>query len=279
MHIILDFLDYSSQTILVSIAGVLLVSTLPFWVLRFSHYHIDPLLWISCQLGFFLIHFGFSYSSALLVIISVEKLFALYFPFETKTICTVKIARRVSLVTGVLFAGFNAHFFYTGKKKSTEQGTYCTYGGPEKYLIIVLNIFGALYSYVPFVIIMLANFAIIYKFIKATLKTTRGRTESTNQALSKSATRGTGMLLTVSFAFIILTGPISIIHIWKEVPVLVKDIALVLHYLNHGINGILYCVAGTRFRNELKKMFVCRKDNHQQSFTRTTVLSSKSEST
>ena len=117
---------------------------------------------------------------------------------------------------------------------------------------------------------MLANFAIIYKFIKAKLKTTCGGTESTNQALSKSATRGTGMLLTVSFAFIILTGPISLIHIWKEVPVLAVDITVVLQYLNQGIKGILYCITGSRFRNELKKMFFCRKENYQRD-ARTTV--------
>ena len=215
-------------------------------------------------------YFGFSYSSVILVIISIEKFVALYFPFKTKTICTVSVARRVSLVTAVIFAGFNAQFIYIAKKKYTEHGTYCSYGGPEKYTVILMNIFGALYSYVPFVIIMLANFAIIYKFINAKLKTTRGGTESTNQALSKSATRGTGMLLTVSFAFIILTGPISLIYIWKEVPVLAVDITVVLQYLNHGINGILYCVTGSRFRNELKKMFLCRKENYQPD-VRTTV--------
>ena len=126
---------------------------------------------------------------------------------------------------------------------------------------------------------ILANFAIISKFINAKLKTIRGGTESTSQALSKSATRGTGMLLAVSFAFIILTGPISIIQIWKEVPLLVFDIMAVLQYLNHGINGILYCVTGSRFRNELKKMFGCKNKNHQRSFSRTTVFSTKSEST
>ena len=86
-------------------------------------------------------YFGFSYSSALLVIISIEKFFALHFPFRTKTICTVKIAKRVSLVTAVLFAGFNAQFIYIAKKKHNEQDTYCSYGGPEKYTVILLNIF------------------------------------------------------------------------------------------------------------------------------------------
>ena len=209
-------------------------------------------------------HFGFSYSSALLVIISMEKFFALQFPFRTKTICTVEMAKRVSFLTAILFAGFNAQFIYIAKKKYDGQGAYCSYDGLKKYRVILINIFRALYSYVPFVVIVLANFGIIYKFIKATLKATPGGTESTSQALSKSATRGTTMLLTVSFAFIFLTGPISIIHIWTNVPVLVVDITVVLQYLNHGVNGILYCVTGSRFRNQLKKLFVCVKENNQR---------------
>ena len=242
-----------------SFSGVLLIGAFPIWML--AHTQFNPLIWISCQLGFFLLHFGFSYSSALLVIITTEKCVALYFPFKTKTICTVIIARRVSLVTAVLFVAFNSQFFYFAKKITIERVTYCIDDIPENYVKIGFNIFGALYSYVPFAIIILANFAIIYKFIKATLKTTRSGTESTSQALSKSATRGTGMLLTVSFAFIILTGPISIFHLFlgKEYPNWIYEITVVLQYLNHGINGIPYCVTGSRFRNELKNMFVCKK--------------------
>ena len=260
---------------------MLLVGTFLVWVGSLTNYKFDLLIWISCELGYFLLHFGFSYSSVLLIIISTEKCFALYFPFKTMTFCTVKIARRVSLVTAVLHVALNSQFFYFSTKITNERGTHCEYYGEEKYLKVVFNIFSALYSYATFIIMSLANFAIIYKFIKAKLTTGQASTESTSQALSKSATRGTGMLLAVSFAFIILTGPISVLQLFieKQFPNWIFDIAHVLQNLNHGINGILYCVAGSRFRNELKKMFFCGKDNHQQSFTHTAVLSSKSEST
>ena len=45
-----------------------------------------------------------------------------------------------------------------------------------------------LYSFAPFVVMGLTNIAIIYKFMKAKMALKRG-TESTNQALSKSAMR------------------------------------------------------------------------------------------
>ena len=72
-----------------------------------TNLELDIFVWTGCGLGFFMMYFGFSSSSTLLVIISVEKCFALYFPFKTKTVCTVRTARRVSLVTVLIFVGFN----------------------------------------------------------------------------------------------------------------------------------------------------------------------------
>ena len=66
------------------------------------------------------------------------------------------------------------------------------------------------------------------------------------------------MLLTVSFMFIILTAPISIsLAISAKVHPIAHTVTSLLGYLNHGINGVLYCIVGSRFRNELKKVFCC----------------------
>ena len=214
-------------------------------------------------------YFGFNYSSALLVIISVEKLLALYFPFKTKTICTVRIARRVSLVTGVIFLAWDSQFVIMGEVATNIFGQkYCDYGNVSldysKLLWGILMNF--LYCYGPFAIMIFANFAIIYKFLMAKFRSRYGNTESTNQALSKSATRGTAMLLTISFSFMILTGPIVLLNsIWPEedYPELAFKISIILQYLNHAINGFLYCLSGSRFRNELKKMLAFQKrDSH-----------------
>ena len=106
-------------------------------------------------------------------------------------------------------------------------------------------------------------------------------TQSTDQALSKSAIKGTAMLLTVSFAFIILTGPIAIANAIYEnnIQILVFVATSTLEYLNHGMNCLLYCISGSRFRNELKKTLGCRKKpmNQPSGNTRSTsVLNSTS---
>ena len=233
-----------------------------------TNFQLDIFLWTGCGFGFFMMYFGFSSSSAFLVIISVEKFFAFYFPLKTKTVCTVSMARRVSLVTVLIFVGFNLQFLFIGKKFEDKFGEYCSYGYENVSKFYVDKLFGVvgpiLNSYGPFVIMILCNCAIVYKFMIVKWKNRRGNTESTSQALSKSATTGTAMLLTVSFAFIFLTAPIWIANaVWpySTIPYLIFKSVLPVQYLNHGINGILYCVIGSRFRNELMNLFRCGKND------------------
>ena len=215
---------------------------------------VDIFLWTGCGFGYFLGYFGQNYSSSLLVIISLEKFFALYFPLKTKTVCTVSMARRLSLVTAIIFIGFDLQYFFITKKFEDSFGEYCDYGNVSwKYLTILFSIVNAtLYSYLPFSIMTFTNVAIIYKFVSVKWRNRQGNTDSTSQALSKSATMGTAMLLIISFTFIILTSPILVANaVWPNstMPYLVFKILMTIQNLNHGINGILYCIVGSRFRN------------------------------
>ena len=102
-----------------------------------------------------------------------------------------------------------------------------------------------------------ANCLIVLKFMMAKWKNRHGGTESVSQALSKSAVRGSVMLLTVSFLFIVLTGPYAFAYsrIMGNPPIIVYCVTIILNYLNHSINGVLYCVSGSRFRQELRSLF------------------------
>ena len=123
------------------------------------------------------------------------------FPLKTKTVCTVKTAKRVTIVAAVVFVAFDSQFFFIIRK---HEKNYCEFiKVSESYIMIFNRIDAVLYSFAPFAIIVLLNIAIIYKFVKAKLETARaGITESTNQALSKSPMRGTAILITVSVTFI-----------------------------------------------------------------------------
>ena len=104
----------------------------------------------------------------------------------------------------------------------------------------------------------ITNFAIVFKFIRAKCNQSNA-TESTNQALAKSATRGTAMVVTVSVTFLILTAPTAVHLALPHVIQLQNNpryraFMNPLQYLNHSINGVLYCVVGSKFRMELVKI-------------------------
>ena len=224
------------------------------WVGLLTHWKINLFETINVCLSYFIFYFSVHYSSALLCIMSLEKFFAVYFPLRSRRICTVKTAKWVSGIAALIYAGFEFLLLIL-KKEDRNKGCLLS-RVPEHYKMIHSRIDAVLYSFGPFTVMVLANTAIIFKLLAAKLRSKRNGTESTNQALSKSAVKGTTMLITVSMMFIILTAPVAIsVSVWKEIPRLLYAIMETMRYTNHSINGVLYCASGSRFRAELLKTF------------------------
>ena len=217
---------------------------------------INPDTWTDCKMMLPLFFFCTQYSASLLIIMSAEKCFALYFPLQSKSICTVRTAKKISAVAAFLFFMFDVHIIFTRDEETDSNGvnTCIFVKDPQPYF----QTDALLASFIPWTVMFTANCFIILKFMIAKWKDRHGGTESVNQALSKSAVRGSVMLLTVSFSFIILTAPINIaFSITKDPPRLFYGVTVILQYLNHSINGVLYCITGSRFRQELMDLFKC----------------------
>ena len=215
---------------------------------------------------------------------SVEKCFALYFPLKTKNICMVKTAKWVTFFTALIFVVFDSQFFVISKAVENRYYKTCQYVRvPENYQDILNILSGILYSFGPFAIMATTNLAMIAKFAVAKCVSSDRSSESTNQALSKSASRGISMLITVSLMFIILTGPASVLYSITDYPNRLVSLSFyILANLNHGINGVLYCIVGTRFRNELMNTLCCRtrKSRHSTSLSNVkTTMTRLSETT
>ena len=162
---------------------------------------------------------------------------------------------------GVIVAACNIlHFFDSESHVTKSNGRHvCIFINDYQRISQIMD--SVLYSFGPFVSMFVANFAIVFKFLKAKCKS--NCTESTNQALVKAATRGTMMVVTVSVTFLILTAPTAVDQAVLHVIHLASDpmyqlFMNVTQYLNHSINGLLYCLVGSRFRNEFLKI-LCRK--------------------
>ena len=196
---------------------------------------------------------------------SLEKCFAVYFPLRSKTVCTVRIAKWTTGVVGIVLAAFNVINFFSESDFIESLNQYrCSYIFLDPNVIFVLNtVNSVLYSFGPFAIMFITNFAIVFKFMRAKCKS--NSTESTNQALAKFATRGTTMVVTVSITFLILTAPTAVnLALWVNIKLsynpLYRAFMIFTQYLNHSINGVLYCIVGSKFRNELLKLLFCRKE-------------------
>ena len=197
----------------------------------------------------------------LLVLMSVEKCFAVYFPLKSKTICTVKTSKWATGIVDVILAGYDSMYFVALDTIIKPSGNKdCVLNG--KYMIALWSVDSVLYSFGPLALMLTTNIAIVFKFMTAKCKTTN-ETESTNKALAKSATKGTAMVVIVSVTFLLLNTPEGLRN---AVPSLaLEEISWYrvfmnfTSYLNHSLNGVLYCIVGTRFRLELSKLFVCKK--------------------
>ena len=196
---------------------------------------------------------------------SIEKFFALYFPLKSKLVCTVNTAKWVCGISAVLYGAYNSPLIILSKRVEMYGYVYCDVH--EGYWAIFRLTDSVLYAFGPFSIMIIINSAIVIKFMLARRRNTQGGTQSTSQALSKVATRGTAMLVTVSVMFILLTGPLAMgttleMQFHPMVQILVFTVP---QYLNHSINAVLYSIVGTRFRTELMKVLCYCKLNGSNS--------------
>ena len=247
------------------IAVVLWSGCFGYWLIYLTRRQVDPRHWTDCKLYYFMLYFGRSYSSMLLVLMAIEKCFAVYFPLKAKTVCTVRTAKWTTVVVGVVLTAYNANnLFLESRFVKLYDRHFCLFMDyfDRNAVMALTTVDSVLYSFGPFVLMFITNFAMVFKFMRAKCK--RYSTESTIQALSKSATRGTAMVLTVSVTFIILTAPTAVdLALWlgnRFSTNLVYDVVMTFaQFLNHSINGILYCIVGSKFRNEFLKLLCAKK--------------------
>ena len=244
------------------------------WIGYLTRWTVNPIQWTECKLAHFFNYFFRHYSSSLLVVMSIEKFYALYFPLKSKSVCTVKTAKWITGLLALLFFGYDVQYLVLYKKEAIDGVDSCLIPN-RMYFRILDRIDSILYSFGTFTVMLLVNCAIIAKFMRAKCQNMmQNSTESTSQALNKYATKGTAMVVTVSVTFIVLTAPVAIDQALgrKLTPNPVYFAFMVLmQFLNHSINGVLYCIVGTKFREELLKLFKCRKTTTDANYQISTV--------
>lgn len=160
----------------------------------------------------------------------------------------------------------------------TKKVTYVCNVSYEKYPFYFKNFYtkwdiyhAVIYGALPFILVFTSNIIIIAKLIKRHRKMIKYK--DTNRKLLDPKAGGdplikpfqlTFMLLTVSFAFLILTSPISIYmafiygnikSVRESKRELIKVILRYIAYFNNAINFYIYLTTSSEFRRELSILF------------------------
>ena len=196
----------------------------------------------------------------------------------------------VSFVMLVVLLFYNGHILWTIALRPDGEASYkCSSEDNNYFMSTVFPVMKLLsYCVVPFFIVLLLNAAIIIRISKSKNVPLLNRSVTFKGTCTSHQNRITGMLLTVSITWLLLTGPFTIWSLVPNNPVttsskaqsfLIKTICFTLMYLNHSINFYLYCLTGARFRRQLREM-LCKNpfrhltDTHPVSRRRSTMKTS-----
>ena len=148
-------------------------------------------------------------ASWIITLLSVERFLAIYFPLRTKTLTSNTKEIVTMIITAIIMAALNLHFFWTYEIIQGRYSKYC--GSVSKYSVFLkeywLWISLAFYSLIPFIILISTSTAIILKIVHSNYV----RRQSMNQKDGGvKLTSITLTLLSVSFVFLLTTGPVVI---------------------------------------------------------------------
>ncbi len=258
-----------------------IVSLLPlteYFLFLWSVDSISINVW-ACNIISYLMRLSKTTSAWLLVFISIERCVGIYLPHKAKVLITNKRARVAFALLFIILMFVYSPVLVLFKTKIKydifRNRYYPDCSKTTKYVPQYKEIFPwletILYSFAPFILLGCLNIAICIRLLK--VRQDRQATLASDSKSDSNMAGLTAMLLLTSFSFIVLTLPDTIYYLLKTyIGFSSKDpghslyikmkpfraMAFILHQLNHGINFVLYCMSGKRFRSEVKAMFCGR---------------------
>ncbi|KAK6180134.1 hypothetical protein SNE40_012339 [Patella caerulea] len=228
---------------------------------------------VVCNLLSFLFYFSIHSGALLIVAMTFERYIVVKYPLKAAGWVTKTRTKRIILTVGVLSFLINIPQGTMRKIQFiAEKGEMgCFYEG-ESNVFFFTKIYpwidAIVYCFIPVSSLFILNILIIKNLKNSKLNLN----DCTNRqsAINKQQKQITIMLILVSVAFLVLTGPIGamlVIQRYLWIPKTPGDLAdyRLIHAVidnmmlsNHALNFIIYVVSGQKFRQQLKKI-VCRR--------------------
>ena len=236
---------------------VLWVSCFKTWIRRLTGYELMHHSVTTCKLINILFLSSCYLASWTIVLMTIERFLAVWYPLRHKSIWSLRQTRMVALGTVILAYGINLHVVWTFDHIEEDNRTFCTYIQDMTFMkkgFKYMNL--ALYCFIPFVVVITLNSLIIYRLNTNPNLLREESARSNSGSTSQPRERISVLLLTVSFTWFLLMLPFSLIgfvSFLHNVRVL-RVVCFMLMYTNHSINFLLYCLTGRKFRHELMRM-------------------------
>ena len=232
----------------------------------------------TCKLHTFLVYWTSHLASWMLVCITGERFFVVFYPFRAKRLSTKRNALLCLLLLAFVLLLINVQFLWTVRLQSYPDQTFACVEA-NKYHFFALRILPwidfSLFSLIPFAVLAVANLSIVGKLLR--------RNYVRSKRLNKSTCHTKiGNLTFVNFAvsawFLITTLPISVFlikqHVWilngelqtvrsKTLTFFAWAVTANISYLNNSFNFMLYIMTSRRFRAQLIALF--KKKHNQES--------------
>ena len=251
---------------------VLYLSGFKTWVRVTTGFEMLHVSWVGCKTIMFIFMVTAHLSAWLVVAMTADRFVIVWCPLRVPLFCDIYRARVVTFLMTLALCLYKLHLFWTIDLLHLKGKTKCASIRSSYFMVSVYPLLKlASYTIVPFVIVLVLNTLITYKLWKNRKAfQTMLRRNRDHPSHKSTQYRVTVMLLTVSFVWLLLTAPFTLRSLMDNVQVvrssqdkasyfLAKTICFMLMYLNHGVNFILYCLTGNKFRSELSNAFTLRQ--------------------
>ena len=232
---------------------------------------------IFCKLYVFIVYVSGVLSVWTLVAMTAQRAVCVLWPHRANVLCTVRRSKVIVASLVLFIAAIHSHLLYGHHVVTDSGGRRCTM--VEGYEYFLVDIWGCvdvfIFSLLPWLCLAVSNSLLVWKLNvsvqDAAVSLGFGQADMIN-ARKQKATSVTVTLIAVSSAFLVLTFPMSFMHIldiihWvsgnldyadsSPIYYYIWQISFPLWYANSCINFYIYCLTGSKFRREAKHILSC----------------------
>ena len=254
--------------------AMLYSGALHMWSRKVLRYDIYASHVIACKLGMWVVNTSASLSAWLLVALTAQRAASVVWPHRVNVICTRQKSVVIVVVIIVVCSLLYSHTLFGLELVMVEndKAKTCTFGSAiyqEFWISVWVRADTFIYSVLPCVCLIVSNSVLVWKLAvsvkeakdKFSTGTGRGDPKGSRQ---KKASSVTVTIISVSVAFVVITVPTMMYNNFYlgsaplDVHYFLYDLFFAFGLSNFAWNFYLYCLTGSRFRAEFKKIMFSR---------------------